>query len=104
MSSVLVDAADVVIFLSLICEISRVILVMDSVLVNISGTVAKAIHKTSNSAKFDVLLAKVNFRAISGLSGGSVAANGTSITVGKSVSEAGADSATVAGISTVSRT
>ena len=77
---------------------------MDSVLVDISGTVALWVSESSNSAIFNVLLAKVNFGAISTLSVLSVAANGTSVTVGKSVAEAGADRATVAGISTVART
>jgi len=38
---------------------------MDSVLVDISGTVALWVSESSNSAIFNVLLAKVNFGAIS---------------------------------------
>lgn len=77
---------------------------MDSVLVDISGTVTLLVSETWDSAKLNVLLAKVKFGAISSSSVGSVAADGASITVGKSVAEAGADRATVAGTSTVTRT
>lgn len=114
-NSILVNAADIIIVLLPITEVSSMVSVVDSVLVDVSGTVTIGVAEASDCASLVVLLSEVRLVTIAVNTVAAVdlnawaavsvalAANGTMITVGESIllAIAAVGKTTIASVSTV---